>query len=94
MRELLILAIHLVVTFARLVLRLTTLFLTPGGIRRCGALSKPATLFKFCKALMDRKYRLLFSASSPRRKPGPKAPSFLGATRAAYGDCASGAPLA
>ena len=24
---------------------------------------------------MDRKYRLLFSASSPRRKPGPKGPS-------------------
>ena len=36
---------------------------------------KPATLFKFHKALVDRKYRLLFSSSSHRRKPGPKGPS-------------------
>ena len=62
-------------TFDRLVLGLTTLFLSPGRIRKCGAFIKPATLFKFHKALVDRKYRLLFSASSPHRKPGPKGPS-------------------
>ncbi len=114
MRELLILAIHLLVTLAkllrpggvralaaeslllrhqllisnrsrrrapnltaldRLILGLSTLFLSPGRIRKCGAFVQPATLLKFHKALVDRKYRLLFSASSPRRKPGPKGPS-------------------
>ena len=62
-------------TFDRLVVGLTILFLTPGRIRRCGALIKPATLFKFHKALVDRKYRLLFSNPAPRRKPGPKGPA-------------------
>jgi len=100
-RELLILAIHLLVTFAkllplggvralaaeslllkyqllisnrsrqrapnlttldRLVLGSCTLFLSLGGIWTCGALIRPATLFKFHKALVDRSYRLLFSA--------------------------------
>src|SRR5579859_1136699 len=61
-------------TCDRLVLGLTTLLLSPGRIRRCGALIKPATLLKFHKALVDRKY-LLFSASSPRRKRGPNGPS-------------------
>jgi transposase InsO family protein len=32
-------------------------------------------LFKFHKALIDRKYRLLFSSSGKRGKPGPKGPS-------------------
>ena len=114
MRELLILAIHLLATFAkllrrggaralvaeslllkhqllisnrsrhrapnlttvdRLVLGLTTLFLNPGRMRQCGVLIKPATLLKIHKALVERKYQLLFSASSARRKPGPKGPS-------------------
>ena len=102
MRELLILAVHLVVTVAKLLrpggpralaaeslllkhqllisnrsryrapnlttidrvfLGLATLFLSPRRIRRSGALIKPATLFKFHKALVDRKYRLLFSSA-------------------------------
>jgi putative transposase len=114
MRELLILAIHLLVTVAkllrpggvralaaeslllkhqllisnrsrlrapnltprdRLVLGLTTLFLSPGRIRQCGALLQPATLLKFHKALVDRQYRLLFTSAFLRRKPGPKGPS-------------------
>ena len=114
MRELLILAIHLLVTFAkllrpggvrsvaaeslllkhqllicnrsrqrapnlssmdRIVLGLTTLFVSPRRIAKLGALVKPATLLKFHKALVDHKYRLLFSSSQPRRKPGPKGPS-------------------
>src|SRR5882672_7267982 len=115
MRELLILAIHLLVTFAKLlgpggvravaaeslmlkhqllmsnrsrqrapnltsidrfVLGLTTLFVSPSRIPKLGVLVKPATLFKFHKALVDRKYRLLFSSSSyRRRKSGPKGPS-------------------
>jgi hypothetical protein len=114
MRDLLILAIHLLVTIAkllrpggvralaaqslllkhqllisnrcrrrapnltaldRLILGLTALFLRPGRIRKCGAFIQPTTLFKFHKALVDRKYRLLFSSPAPRRKPGPKGPS-------------------
>ena len=38
-------------------------------------LVKPATLFKFHKALVEQKYRQLFSSSPQRRKPGPKGPS-------------------
>jgi len=111
MRELLILAVHLLVTFAkmlrpggvravaaeslllrhqlvisnrarqrapnltsidRFVLGLTTLFVSPQRISKLGALIKPTTLFKFHKALVDRKYRLLFSSSSNRCRPGPK----------------------
>ena len=114
MRELLILAIHLVVTLVKLlrpggvrsvaaeslllkhqlvisnrsrqrapnltsvdrfVLGLTTLFVSPRRLPKLGALIKPATLLKFHKALVDRKYRLLFSSSMPHRKPGPKGPS-------------------
>lgn len=59
----------------RFVLGLTTLFVSPRRIPKLGALVKPATLLKFHKALVDRKYRLLFSSSSHRRKPGPKGPS-------------------
>jgi putative transposase len=54
---------------------LITLFLSPRRIRKCGALIQPATLLKFQKALVGRKYRLLFSSAFSRRKPGPKGPS-------------------
>lgn len=36
---------------------------------------KPATLLRFHKALVDRKYRRLFSSASSRSKPGPKGPT-------------------
>ena len=114
MRELLILAIHLVVTIAKLlrpdgvravaaeslllkhqllisnrsrqrapnlraldrfVLGLTTLFVSRKRIPQLGALIKPATLLRFHRALIDRKYRLLFSSPARHRKPGPKGPS-------------------
>ena len=114
MRGLLILAIHLLVTFAKLlrpggvraivaeslvlkhqllissrsrrrapnlttvdrcVLGLTTMFMSPRRIPKLGALVKPATLFKFHKALVDRKYHRLISSRCRRRKPGPKGPS-------------------
>jgi len=114
MREFLILAIHLLVTFVKLLrpggvravaaeslllkhqllisnrsrqrapnltsldrflLGLTTLFLSPRRIAKLCAILKPATLFKFHKALVDRKYHFLFSSSPHRRKPGPKGPS-------------------
>ena len=59
----------------RFVLGLITLFVSPRRLPRLGALIKPATLLKFHKALVDRKYCLLFSASLHRRKPGPKGSS-------------------
>ena len=57
----------------RLVLGLTTLWISSGRIPKLGALVKPATLLKFHKALVERKYRLLFPP--PRRiaaNPVPK----------------------
>src|ERR1700687_1641392 len=62
-------------TLDRFLLGLITLFVNPRRIPKLSAIFKPATLFKFHKALVDRKYRLLFSSSSHRRKPGPKGPS-------------------
>ena len=59
----------------RFVLGLTTLFVSLRRIPKLGALVKPATLLKFHKALVDRKYRLLFSSSPHRHKPGPKGPA-------------------
>jgi hypothetical protein len=59
----------------RLVLELTTLFVSPHRIPKLSAIIKPATLFKFHRALVHRKYRLLFSSSHRKRKPGPKDPS-------------------
>ncbi|MET0164131.1 MAG: helix-turn-helix domain-containing protein, partial [Vicinamibacterales bacterium] len=51
------------------------MFVNPRRIQKLGALIKPATLLKFHKTLVDRKYRLLFSSHYRRRKPGPKGPS-------------------
>jgi len=62
-------------TLDRFLLGLITLFVNPRRIPKLSAIFKPATLFKFHKALVDRKYQMLFSFSSLRRKPGPKGPS-------------------
>jgi hypothetical protein len=62
-------------TLDRILIALTTQFVNPRRIPKLGALIKPATLLKFHKALVDRKYRLLFSSHYRRRKPGPKGPS-------------------
>src|SRR6202521_5698716 len=59
----------------RFLLGLTTLFVSLRRIAKLGTLVKPATLLKFHKALVDRKYRLLFSSSPHRHKPGPKGPA-------------------
>lgn len=56
----------------RVVLGLATLLIRPGRLPKLGALVKPATLLKFHKALVDRKY----CSSLPRRvaaDPVPKA---------------------
>ena len=59
----------------RLVLGLTTLFVSPHRIPKLFAIIKPATLFKFHRALLYRKYRLLFCSSHRKRKPGLKGSS-------------------
>ena len=59
----------------RFLLGLTTLFISPRRIPKLSAIVKPVTLLKFHKALVNHKYRLLFSSPSRRRKPGPKGPS-------------------
>src|ERR1700751_4270724 len=59
----------------RLLLGLTTLFVNPHRIPKLSAFIKPATLLKFNKALVHQKYRLLFSSSRRKQKPGPKGPS-------------------
>ena len=59
----------------RFVLGLTTLFLSVRRVPKLAVLLRPATLLNFHKALVQRKYRLLFSFAGCRRKPGPKGPS-------------------
>ena len=59
----------------RVILGLATLFVRPHRLPKLGALVKPATLLKFHKALVDRKYCRLFSSHHRRRKPGPQGPS-------------------
>ena len=61
-------------TLDRFALALITVFVSPRRISKVSAIVKSTTLLKFHKALVDRKYRLLFSASSKPRNPGPKGP--------------------
>ncbi len=62
-------------TLDRIVLGLNAQLVSPRRIPRLAIILRPATLFKFHKALVDHKYRLLFSSRSRRRTPGPKGPS-------------------
>ena len=58
----------------RIVAGLCTLFIHPGRLLRSAVVLKPSTLLAFHAALVNRKYRLLFSPKQ-RSKPGPKGPS-------------------
>jgi putative transposase len=62
-------------TIDRNLLGLLSLFMNPRRMAKNAVILKPATLLKFHKALVDRKYRLLFSSSGRPHKPGPKGPS-------------------
>ena len=66
-------------TLDRVVLGPTSLFVSPRRIPKLGALIKPATLLKFHKALVERKYRCSFPprriAASPARKDPPPSSS-------------------
>ena len=59
----------------RVLLGVWTLCVNPRRLSRVAVILKPPTLLRFHQALVRRKYRYLFSASSQRRTPGPKGPS-------------------
>jgi putative transposase len=58
----------------RLVAGFCSLWIAPNRLRRVAIAFKPSTLLKFHRALVYRKYRLLFSPVQ-RTKPGPKGPT-------------------
>ena len=60
------------ITIDRFVLGLTTLFVRPGRVAKVAAVIKSATLLRFHKALVDAKYRRLFSSAGAQRKLGAK----------------------
>jgi hypothetical protein len=60
-------------TTDRIIAGLCTLFMRPARVLRSGVVLKPSTLLYFHHALIQRKYRLLFSSKRGRR-PGPKGP--------------------
>jgi transposase InsO family protein len=59
----------------RLICGLASLFLRSGRIRKVAIGLRPSTLLAFHQALVQRKYRRLFSSSHCRTTPGPKEPS-------------------
>jgi putative transposase len=58
----------------RIIASLCAGLMRPGRLLRSAIVLKPSTLMAFHRALVHRKYRLLF-APRCRRKPGPKGPS-------------------
>src|SRR5476649_1830834 len=62
-------------TVDRSVFGLLTLFVRPRRIPRLSGIVKSATLIRCHKALVNRKYRILFSSSGRSGKLGPKGPS-------------------
>ena len=56
-------------------LRLTTLFVHPRRVAKLAPILQRATLLRSHNALVDRKYRRLFSSAGTRRKPRPKDPT-------------------
>lgn len=53
---------------------LCALLMRPARFEKVAVVFKPSTLLSFHRAMVNRKYRLLFSAKR-RAKPGPKGPS-------------------
>lgn len=58
----------------RLLMALTSFLLNGRRLRRAAIIVKPATILAFHKALVRRKYSILFGRQG-RKKPGPKGPS-------------------
>jgi putative transposase len=59
----------------RIIAGLCAGFVLPLRLVRCAVVLKPSTIMGFHKALVKRKYRLLFTSEHRRRTPGPKGPS-------------------
>jgi hypothetical protein len=57
----------------RMVAGVCALIMRPGRLIRAAIVLQPSTLVRFHRALVQRKYRLLFS-STVRKTPGPKGP--------------------
>ena len=58
----------------RLIAGVCSLWIKPSRLQRVAIAFKPSTLLSFHRALVRRKYRLLFS-SKQKTKPGPKGPT-------------------
>jgi len=58
----------------RLIAGFCSLWIRPKRHRRLAIAFKPSTFLNFHRAMVQRKYRLLFSPKQ-RRKPGPKGPT-------------------
>src|SRR5262249_60100695 len=58
----------------RLIAGICSVWIKPNRLQRVAIALKPSTLLSFHRALVKRKYRLLFSAKQ-KRKPGPKGPT-------------------
>jgi putative transposase len=58
----------------RLIAGFCSLWIKPTRLLRTGIILRPSTLLNFHRALVQRKYRLLFSPKR-RRKPGPSGPN-------------------
>ncbi|MFT5042540.1 MAG: putative transposase [Hyphomicrobiaceae bacterium] len=61
--------------FDRFVFGFEALFLAPRRLSKIAIALRPSTLLRFHDALVQRKYRRLFSSPNRPRKPGPKGPS-------------------
>ncbi len=61
-------------TLDRILLGLGAMLVAPQRMLKIAVAVRPATLLRFHRALVRRKYQWLFSAST-RRRPGPKGPS-------------------
>jgi putative transposase len=60
-------------TLDRLIAGFCSLWIKPTRLLRTGITLRPSTLLNFHRALVQRKYRLLFSPKR-QRKPGPNGP--------------------
>jgi len=58
----------------RVIIGLCAIFMRPTRLLRSAIVLKPSTILSFHRALMKRKYRLLFTPKT-RGKPGPRGPS-------------------
>src|SRR5258708_12345348 len=63
----------------RLALGVYTLLVSPKRLSKMSVILKPSTLLYFHRALVMRKYRLLYTPGNPLR-PGPKSPSIYSST--------------